>query len=200
MKNYFKKSGSAKLGAKTQRLCLLIAMVGFISINSVSAQNDDVKKGFIGISLGAAIPMGSFIADNCNTGGQFNIDFGYLFAKNIGMHAQLFGTMFYSKYQTDNSIGLAGLQVGPLFSTSSTGVLEFDFKPSIGFARGSLFEGYSESSRSEITFSFGATASIRWNCWRNFSLSSSVMYIYGKPEGIDLSSIGIMIGANYRLR
>ena len=200
MKNYFKNSSIAKLGAKTQKVFLLIALIGFVSISSVNAQSNDIKNGFIGISLGAAIPMGEDIKENCDVGAQFHLDFGYLLSKGIGIHAQIFGTRFYSKYQTKNSAGLMGLLAGPLFSTTSTGVVEFDFKPAIGYCNGSVFEDERETARSKATFAAGATASLRWNCWRNFSLSGNVIYVYGKPDGLDFSSLGIMVGVNYRLR
>jgi len=203
MNHFSTKTGIARFGKKTQRMFLLIALISFIGINCVNAQSNRTRNGFIGISIGPAIPMGSFIKDNCNTGIQFNADFGYLFTENIGIHAEVFGTTFSSKYN-DNSIGLTGVLVGPLFSTLS-GEVEFDFKPGVGFANGRLNIKNQGSSSSKTTFSFGGAASVRWNLWEKFSLSGNVMYCYGKPKDddniiVDLSSLAVMVGVNYRLK
>jgi hypothetical protein len=187
MKNYLKK------------MLLLIALISFVNVSVVSAQDAETQKGFIGVSLGAAIPMGDYVKDYYKTGVQFNFDFGYLFAKNIGIHAELFGTNFTGKRNSDYSVGLTGLLAGPLLSTA-TGALEFDFKPFIGYSRGSVDLGDDDPAYSKYTFSYGGAASVRWNCWKKFSLSGNVIYIYGKPESYDFSSLGIMVGVNYRLR
>ncbi|MDR1984212.1 MAG: porin family protein [Prevotellaceae bacterium] len=208
MKNYLKKNAdysekTKKIGyalSNLKKSLLIIVLIGFVSV-SVHAQDSETRKGFIGISLGAALPMGEFNKKYCNTGMQFNVDFGYLFSKNIGISAALFGTDFAAKRNTKNSVGLSGLLVGPLFSTAtSNGKIEFDFKPMAGFAQGNLYESNDDVSSSKTTFTCGGGAALRWNCWKRFALSGNVNYYYGKPETIDLSSLGIMVGVVYRLR
>jgi hypothetical protein len=197
----------ANYGAKTKglilsnlkKIILLIAFISFVNVSVIHAQDSETRKGFIGIGLGAAIPIGSFVSDNCDVGFQFNIDFGYLFSKNVGIAASAFGTSMASKYQSENSVGLTGLMAGPLFSVAS-GAVEFDFKPMLGYARGVLYLGNDDSSTSKLTFTYGGAVAVRWNCWKKFSLSANVMYCYGKPEGMDLSSIGVMAGVAYRLK
>ncbi|MDR1347157.1 MAG: porin family protein [Prevotellaceae bacterium] len=182
-----------------KKTLLLIAFIGFVSNTVIHAQDVETRKGFIGIGLGPAIPTGSFVKDNCDVGFQFNIDFGYLFSKNIGIAASAFGTSMASKWQSKNTIGLTGLMAGPLFSVPS-GAFEFDFKPMLGYARGILYLGDDDVSSSKLTFTYGGGAAVRWNCWRKFSLSASAIYCYGKPERVDLSTIGIVVGAAYRLK
>jgi ABC-type glucose/galactose transport system permease subunit len=186
MKNYLKK------------MLLLIALISFINVGVVNAQETE-QKGFVGLSVGPAIPMGEFVKEYCKTGIQVNIDFGYRFAKNIGVYAGFFMTDFSVKRNSDYSVGLFGLVVGPLFTTA-TGPIELDFKPLIGYSQGSIDLGNGTSANSKSTFIYGGAASVRWNCWRKISLSGNVMYIYGKPEKTDLSSLGITVGVNYRLR
>jgi len=184
-----------------KKLILFVAFAGFINVSAVQAQDSEIRKGYIGLNVGVATVTGEY-KDYLKTGAEFSFNFGYLFMKNVGIHATLYGTSFPAKNNNDATLGLAGLMVGPLFSTSS-GKFEFDARPMAGISNGVLQEGSgssSESSLSELTFTFGVGGTVRWNCWKKFSLAANVNYYYGKPEKVDLSSLGVTIGVNYRLK
>ncbi len=156
------------------------------------------RKGYIGMDIGAAIPTGEFIADNCDVGVQINFDFGYLFSEHVGITSTFLFTTFTSKYQTNNSVGLVGLMAGPMFTFGpESKVVEFDLKPLLGFAMGSLYEG-SENTTSDLAVCIGAAALLRWNAWSRVSLSGGLNYYYSTPEEVDLSSLGITVGVNFR--
>ena len=159
------------------------------------------RRGYIGITVGPAFPLGDVSNDAVSGGVHFNIvNFGYLFTEHIGIAATWFGTSFSSKIDNKTSIGLGGVMAGPLFSTTSQNrKFEYDFKPMIGFANGTLIEDNRTSSSSRA-FAFGVGGTIRWNCWEKFSLSGGIDYYNGQPEDVDLSSFAIVIGVNYRLK
>jgi hypothetical protein len=158
------------------------------------------RKAYIGFGVGPAFLTGGDL-DSFGTGVQVNFNFGYLVSKNVGFTATIFSTDFTSKYTDDVSIGLQGFFVGPLFSTplGESEKVEFDFKPMIGYAKAHATIG----SKSGVTtddgvFALGAGASLRFNLSTRFSLSGNLDYYHGEVGGVDLSSFGITIGANYR--
>ena len=168
---------------------------------SNEANQDFAPRGYIGISFGPAFPTGDIDSDAISGGVHLNlVSFGYLFSKHVGIAATWFGTSFVSKNDSKNSIGMGGLLAGPLFSTStSTGKFEYDFKPMIGFANGTVITN-NKASSSDRAIAFGVGGAIRWNCWSKISLSCGIDYYSGKPESVDLSSSALVIGINYRLR
>ncbi|HRP57062.1 hypothetical protein [Agriterribacter sp.] len=65
-------------------ICMTIASI-------VSAQTTEIDRGYIGISLGPAIPLGSFVKDGTSTGGVFDAHFAYKLKKNAGLAVLLRG-------------------------------------------------------------------------------------------------------------
>lgn len=155
------------------------------------------RKAYVGIGIGGAIMTESY--DNVDGGIQVNINFGYLFSKNIGIAASFLSTSFDLSNYSDTSIGLTGLMAGPLFSTATdTQMFEFDLRPMIGFASGSVTIGKTSGTTDETAFAFGVGGSARWNCSSRISISGNVDYYHAKINGVDLSSVGITAGVNFR--
>ncbi len=195
-----------------KKLFIIVALVAFMAPANVSNAQDEQRKGYIGIAVGPAFLTGD-VKDifNFGTGVEVGFNFGYLFSPNIGVSASIFGTTFPvddPKAKSDLTYGLSGLLFGPLFSTASpTGKVEFDFRPTIGFANGTMTLNEESGSSKKMTFAAGVGGSLRWNCWRRVSLSANLDYYYGKPKSDDdppiemgLSSFGISFGINYRLK
>lgn len=165
------------------------------------AQEPEIRRGYIGLSLGVAFPAGDIDGDAVSGGAQLNlVDFGYLFSQNVGIAATLFGTAFISKADSKSSLGMGGIMVGPLFSFASKSYkTEFDLKPMIGFANGTLIsDGSTSSSKRDIALGLGAA--MRINVGRKVSLTVGADYYYATPEDVDLSSFAIKIGVNFRLK
>jgi hypothetical protein len=159
-----------------------------------------VRKGYVGLGIGGASMM-----DNLNgaydVGTQVNINFGYLFSKNIGIAASFFSTDFPSARVDNNAIGLQGIMVGPLLSTfaGASEKVELDLRPMIGSAQAHVTIG-NKSGRTtdDAIIALGLGVSARFNLSNYFSLSANLDYFNGEVDGINMSSVGIMIGANYR--
>lgn len=181
---------------------LILLIFACALAGGLSAQEVEPRAGYIGISFGPAFPMGDIDDDAISGGAHLNlINFGYVIGKNVGVAGTWFGTSFLSEYDDDYSVGMGGLLFGPLFSTSSkSGSLDFDFKPMIGFGRGSeIYDGDIEGSSSSA-FAFGLGGAIRWNCSDKISLSIGMDYYSCRPDDIDLSSLAVVLGINFRLR
>ncbi|MDR0798263.1 MAG: porin family protein [Dysgonamonadaceae bacterium] len=170
--------------------------------NPTNAPIQNYRKGYIGVSFGMATLLTDYDEID-SSGGQFNLNFGYLFSKNVGLAASLFTTSYLPsnwRIEEDRSIGLSGLVVGPLFSfATESHIVEFDFKPMVGYGNGvEVWNGASYSTKTTFVCNLGA--SVRWNCSNSISLSANLDYIYGKPRNIDFSSFGLNVGVAYRLK
>ena len=172
-----------------------------VEIRNFSGQEAEIRRGYIGISFGPAFPTGDIKSSAVSEGGHFNlVNFGYLFSEHVGIAATWFGTSFISKADKEMSVGMGGIMAGPLFSTATpTRNFEFDFKPMVGFANGTIID-HGDTSSSSRAFALGIGGAIRWNCWSKFSLSCGIDYYSGKPEGVNLSSCALVFGVNYRLK
>jgi hypothetical protein len=156
------------------------------------------RRGYVGIGVGAAGLLEEY--SDASGGRQVNLNFGCLFSRHVGITATLFNTDFdiddtYKK----SSVGLTGILTGPLFSVATASRrAEFDLRPMIGFAFGSVTVGSKSTNSDETIFSYGIGGSIRWNCSSRFAISANMDYYHGEVFRLDLSSIGLTVGANFR--
>ena len=170
-----------------------------INFSRTKSSSSDFRKGHVGLAVGGAFLTEDYY--NVDAGIQVNLTFGYLFGKNIGITSTIFGTSFNvsdTKY-SDASIGLTGMMAGPLFSVATgSGIVEFDGKPMIGFGIGTVTAGSQSDTSDEVGFVFGLGGSVRWNCAKRISISGNFDYYNCTIDEVDLSSIGIGIGVNFR--
>jgi len=189
---------------KITLFAFMVLFTGSLFAQNVETENlfdEDFRRGYIGFTFGPAFPTGDIDKDAISGGAHLNIvNFGYLFSKNVGIAATWFGTSFISKDDNKSGIGLGGIMAGPLLSTASQNrKMEYDLKPMIGFANGTVIENNKNSSSSR-TIALGIGGALRLNCWKMVSLSVGIDYYNSKPESIDLSSYALVFGVNYRLK
>jgi hypothetical protein len=158
----------------------------------------DYRKGYVGVGIG-----GSFLLEDYNlkNGMQFTINAGYRFGKNIGITGSFLFTSYELTQLDDASLGLIGFVAGPMFSFPTTSKkVEFDLRPTIGYV--SLQAQYgddSDTDDSALAIVLGGSA--RWNVSRVIAITGNVDYIHHfefEDFDIDLSSVGISIGVNFR--
>ena len=148
----------------------------------VSNNNSDKKKGFIGLEMGANIPVGKFADESdgaAKTGFQINlINFGYLFSDNIGITATWFGAANpIEGIDSDYLWSHGGLLVGPLFSFPVSEKVEWDIKPMIGISWASVTNTDLDMA-SSVAFNLGS--GFRFNVSRLISLTLEVDYTSAK--------------------
>ena len=172
--------------------------------NDIKAQ--DNRKGYVGLSGGHAFMLKNErgLFDN---GIGLGINFGYLMTNYVGINVSIFRTNFnFSFPYPPISVGLTGILAGPLFTITETGKVEFDFRPAAGYANGKLLGATSNESVIvwNSTLALGIGGSVRWNCCNRVSLSVNLDYYYGNPknslERMNLSSFGVSLGVNYRIK
>jgi hypothetical protein len=140
------------------------------------------KKGFIGLELGANIPVGKFADENdgaAKTGFQINlINFGYLFTDNIGITATWFGASnAIEGLDNDYLWSHGGLLVGPLFSFPVSDKIEWDIKPMVGLSWASVTNLNLETAKS---FAFNLGTGFRFNVSRLIALTLGIDYTTAK--------------------
>ena len=94
---------------------LLTTLVTIVTISLAFSQTED-RKGYIGISIGGASPLGNFASVNPNNdkagyatgGGVFDVTFAYRLGKHLGLTAVLHGqSNGYDSQTVVNQIGNA---------------------------------------------------------------------------------------------
>lgn len=137
---------------------LVILICSAILLPSLIAQETEIdKRGYIGLSMGPAIPLGQFSStdasnDNigyANTGFNLQlINFGYKFGKYLGISAMWSGSFFSidgDAYLKDSGIEAFSIDatsysfgsiLGGIFVSVPYKRFEFDFRGMIGFGYG----------------------------------------------------------------
>jgi len=149
------------------------------------------RRGFIGLSLGAAIPVGDL--SDLGAGATLSlVDFGYLFHPNVGIAGKWFGS---GHVVDDVSYGIGGLMFGVLASTPISPKVNFEAKGLLGFGVFTASYG-SETESSEAYFGYDFGVGLRINTSNKISLLTNLDYM-----GIsDYQSVNITFGVAYRLR
>lgn len=171
--------------------------------------DSDKRKGYIGLSLGVSVPVGSF-ADNsdgmANAGTHLNlVNFGYLFSENFGIAFFWFGAANPLDVPGYDPWSYGGIMAGPLLSFPQSQKVEWDFRPMIGYAATTLPDvGYGIEQDMSLALNLGAL--VRLNVGRKIALSLSADYFYTKPEFVDygfeqsIGTVSFGFGAAYRLK
>ena len=139
------------------------------------------KKGFIGLELGANMPIGKFADINdgsAKIGFQINlINFGYLFSDNIGISLTWFGASNPIEGSKDYLWSHGGLLIGPLFSFPVSKKIDWDVKPTIGLSWASITNTNLNVSYS---FAFNIGTGFRFNVSRLIALTLGIDYTKAK--------------------
>ena len=170
---------------------------------------DQKRKGYIGLSMGAAIPLGDFSNStfgDTDTGFQINlVTFGYLFSDHLGICAAWTGGSNYINYFSYSTWGYGSLMAGPLLSTHISNKLELDLRPMIGFSSASYPFSEHEPEYT-LSFAYSIGTLLRINVGRRIALLVNADFFSTKPnfEYYDIeqkiSVFNIGGGIAYRLR
>ncbi len=171
----------------------------------------DRRKGYIGLSLGASIPVGEFAditSGLAKTGLQINlVNFGYLFSENIGICGTWFGAAngLNAKGYYYDPWSYGGILVGPLLSFQVSEKVECDFKPMIGYSVTTLPD-FGIGTESSTAFALNVGTLIRFNVAKRITLLFTADFFYTQPEFIyfsvyqNIATISIGSGVAYRIK
>jgi hypothetical protein len=174
--------------------------------NPISKENNGNvnKRGFIGLELGANVPIGKFADANdgaAKLGFQLNlINFGYLFSDNIGITATWFGAVNPIDGFTYSKWSHGGILVGPLFSFPVSEKVVWDIKPMIGMSWAFISNS---SLETDLSVAFNIGTGFRFNISRLIALTSGIDFTNAKFRwnGADQSmgTLAIKGGLAFRL-
>ncbi|WP_118973201.1 hypothetical protein [Taibaiella koreensis] len=139
------------------------------------------KMGYVAVSAGVNIPLGDFgrrRGGDAEPGANFNVDFGILFNKYIGITAKGFVSANALKdgYYDDDFWGYSGMGIGPLFSFPAAPWLDIDLRPMIAFAA-TTFPG-ADWDDWNISPAFIGSAMFRFHVSPRISLVFEPNYFY----------------------
>ena len=167
------------------------------------------RKGYIGLTLGVSIPLGDF-ADKrigvAKTGSQLNlVTFGYLFSDNVGIAGTWFGAANAVDADGFDPWSYGGIMVGPLLSFPFAEIIEWDFKPLLGYAI-TMIPDLGDGTEQAASIAFNLGTQLRIHVGEKFSLllsgdyfsTNAVFKDYGIKQ--DVSTFSIVFGAAYRLK
>jgi hypothetical protein len=192
-----------------KRLLIFIS-VSIIATNII-AQNIE-KKGFIGISIGPAIPLGSFASKSltdskagfAKTGYSDSfINFGYNFNKKFGISASI----FYNEHNVDKNVTedwwkISGVTAGPMFSLPLSERFIFDIKTKIGLMGTSLIvDTYENQENIGSGIGIDIRSALRYNLARRWCIFTEAGLVHsnqkmgdGRKEKIQFILTGFGLG------
>lgn len=171
--------------------------------------SSEKRKGYIGLTIGASIPLGDFADKSigvAKTGLQLNlVTFGYLFSDNVGIAGTWFGAANPVDADGFDPWSYGGIMVGPLLSFPFSEIVDWDFKPLLGYAVTTLPDlGYGTEQAASIAFSLGTQ--FRIHVGDKVSLLLSGDYFSTDSEFRDyrikqnVATFSLAVGAAYRLK
>lgn len=193
-----------------KRLFLLLTVV-LIPILSQGQEEKPDKKGWIGFSMGAAVPVGDFgLEDGGNAATGFNftlINFGYKFHPNIGLNTMITGSVHASNSGAIIDFGnwaYGGFLVGPIF-TLPTKVVEFDLRV-LGGMMGVGTTSSVSNNGAGFCYDFGlgfrlnASRLIAFPIYVDYLHTNPSITLFGNTDNVAVNVINITFGLAFRIR
>jgi hypothetical protein len=170
---------------------LLTAALALFLTNTTTAQD---SKGYVGVSIGSAIPQGD-LADTAKTGLDLGlINAGYRFNETWGATVNWGATGHALEGVDDGTIGVGYFAVGPMISFG-----DFDFKPQYAFSSATIESGGAELDVDiESAWIIGAT--YNYSLGDNWGLAANLDYFtFTVKDADDSDSImKFSIGVQYK--
>ena len=170
---------------------LLITVLALFATNTISAQD---SNGYVGVSIGAAIPLGDF-ADGAKTGLDFGlINAGYRFNETWGATLN-WGSTAYSFKEGSGNVGVGYLAIGPMISFG-----DFDFKPQYAFASAISKPDGAESITFDVESSWILGGTYNISLGGNWGAAANLDYFSFKVKGASKSdsALKVSVGVQYR--
>lgn len=174
-----------------KKLFFTAALAMFLT-NTVTAQD---SQGYVGISIGAAIPQGDF-ADDAKTGLDLGlINAGYRFNETWGATVNWGATGHTDKESDDITYGIGYFAVGPMISFGN-----FDFKPQYAFSSVYVENGGNKQDfDADSAWIIGAT--YNYSLGGNWGLAANLDYFTFKIKDFDNYSSSVIkfsVGVQYK--
>ncbi len=150
-----------------KKTLLLIAFVTF-SVTQSFAQD---SKGYIGVSIGLAAPMGD-TADGLDSGLELGlINFGYRFNETLGATLNWGASGHQVSDDDETTVGVGYLAIGPMISFGA-----LDIKPQYAFAS-VVAKAYGEEDTEDAESGFILGATYNFSLGGNWGIAANADYL-----------------------
>ena len=170
---------------------LLITVLALFSTNTITAQD---SKGYIGVSIGLAMPTGD-LADAAKTGLDLGlINAGYRFNETWGATVNWGATGHSDKEIDDVTYGIGYLAIGPMISYGN-----FDFKPQYAFSS-VVVEGGGNNIDFDVESAWVLGTTYNLSLGGNWGMAANLDYFTFKIEDAEDSSnmFKLSVGVQYK--
>ena len=169
---------------------LLVLAAVTLSITQSFAQD---SKGYIGVSIGLAAPMGD-LADIVDSGLELGlINAGYRFNETWGATLNWGASGHVSTDDDEITVGVGYLGIGPMISFGA-----FDIKPQYAFVS-AVVEGYGEEDTSNADSGFILGATYNFLSGKKWGITANADYLNFTGEDSDESDsiFKLSVGVRY---
>tara|TARA_B110000091_G_scaffold202218_1_gene234577 strand:+ start:211 stop:738 length:528 start_codon:yes stop_codon:yes gene_type:complete len=169
---------------------LLVLAAVTLSITQSFAQD---SKGYIGVSIGLAAPMGD-LADIVDSGLELGlINAGYRFNETWGATLNWGASGHVSSDDDEITVGVGYLGIGPMISFGA-----FDIKPQYAFVS-AVVEGYGEEDTSNADSGFILGATYNFLSGKKWGITANADYLNFTGEDSDESEsiFKLSVGVRY---
>lgn len=198
---------------KKNTLLLLIIALTTLGVQAQTETSPFQKNGFLGITIGSAIPLGDFADDSFDNEDAglaengFNITlltFGYEFVENFGIAASWFGGGHLIETDFGNGIWAYGaLVVGPMATVELSEKVDLDFKLMVGPTSGILDGDGLDEQETGSGFGVDIGTSLRISASERFGVMFNMDYFNTKSEfdGFEqkMTALNLNVGVFFRI-
>lgn len=180
---------------------ILIALIFLLIGVNLLAQTEE-RKGFLGISLGPAFPIGNFGSRSINNpdagfakDGYINsfLNFGITYKNHLGFSAAiLYGQNDIAQRETVDWWQIVGFTGGLMLTCNLTKKIVIDFKPRIGIILSDeVIDGYSTFATQGKGACLDLRTSFRYNIFKRWCLIAEAGYLFSPQLFGDRSKLTI---------
>jgi len=173
-----------------KKVLVLFAVVTLSVVQSFAQDS----KGYIGVSLGVALPMGDF-ADSADAGLELGIiNFGYRFNETWGATLNWGASAHESSDFEDFTIGVGYLAIGPMITFGG-----LDIKPQYAFTSAVINDSAGDKTTLDGESGFILGATYNFSLGGNWGIAANADYLNFTIEDADESDsiFKLSVGLKY---
>jgi len=195
----------------SKRCYITVSLFSILSLSMISYGQINNNCGYVGLSVGPAIPMGLFGSKDykdgnigfAKTGIRFNlVQGGYTFYKGFGVSMSLFGAAHTAdnQYVNDRIWGYGGIMAGPMFTYEVNESVIANSKVLFGRVNSSIYQNNSlYESKQSMCIEFAANLLYKFS--KNWCLLANIELFHCKAKfdsfNLRMTSISPTIGLCY---
>jgi len=169
---------------------LLLSLFAAVTLSASQSFAQD-SKGYVGVSIGLAAPMGD-LADAVDSGIELGIiNAGYRFNETWGATLNWGASGHVASDDDDITVGVGYLGIGPMISFGN-----LDIKPQYAFVS-AVAEGYGEKVTVDADSGFILGATYNFSLGGKWGIAANADYLSYSADDVSESIFKLSVGVRY---